>query len=157
VDFSDFVAERTSALLRIAQALTGNHHTAEDLVQTALTKAYTKWSRISSDAEGYVKRILYRDWVSLWRHRRVRPETSVALPAMSLEQARPDSADETVLRLVVRDAICTLPPRQRAVIGLRYLDDLGEREVAELLGCSPGTVGSQASRALRKLRRELAA
>jgi RNA polymerase sigma-70 factor (sigma-E family) len=154
VDFSEFVAERKTALLRVAQSLTGNHHAAEDLLQTALTKAYSRWSRISTDAEGYVKRILYRDWVSLWRHRQLRPETPTAQP---LEEGRPDSADETVLRLVVRDAIRTLPPRQRAVIGLRYLDDLGEREVAELLGCSPGTVGSQASRALRKLRRELAA
>jgi RNA polymerase sigma-70 factor (sigma-E family) len=153
-DFTAFVTARTSALMRIAHALTGNHHAAEDLLQTALMKAYAKWSRISSDAEGYVKRILYRDWVSLWRHRRLRPETPTGLP---LEGARPDGADETVLRLVVRDAIRTLPHRQRAVIGLRYLDDLGEREVAELLGCSPGTVGSQASRALRKLRRELAA
>jgi len=153
-EFTAFVAARTSALLRVAHALTGNHHAAEDLLQTALTKAYAKWSRISTDAEGYVRRILYRDWVSLWRHRRVRPETPVAVP---VEEARADSADDTVLRLVVRDALRTLPPGQRAVIGLRYLDDLGEREVAALLGCSPGTVGSQTSRALRKLRRELAA
>jgi RNA polymerase sigma-70 factor (sigma-E family) len=152
-DFTAFVTERKPALLGVAHALTGNHHTAEDLLQTALTKAYSKWSRISSDAEGYVKRTLYRDWVSLWRSRRRRPETPTALP---FARADPDSSDETVLRLVVRDAIRTLPPRQRAVIGLRYLDDLGEREVAELLGCAPGTVGSQASRALRKLHRELA-
>jgi RNA polymerase sigma-70 factor (sigma-E family) len=149
-EFTEFVAERTHALFRVAYALTGNQHAAEDLLQTALAKTFAKWSRISSDAEGYVKRILYRDWISLWRWRSRRPETPVPTPP---DRARGDGADETILRLVLRDALLSLPPRQRAVIVLRYLDDLGEREVAEILGCSPGTVASQASRALSKLRR----
>lgn len=149
-EFTTFVAERTHALFRVAYALTGNQHAAEDLLQTALAKTYAKWSRISTDAEGYVKRILYRDWVSLWRRRVRRPETPTAFPP---EQARPDASEETILRLVLRDALAALPPRQRAVIVLRYLDDLGEREVADILGCAPGTVASQASRALAKLRR----
>jgi RNA polymerase sigma factor (sigma-70 family) len=69
------------------------------------------------------------------------------------ERSHADASEDTILRLVLRDALQALPPRQRAVIVLRYLDDLGEREVAEILGCSPGTVASQASRALSKLRR----
>jgi RNA polymerase sigma-70 factor (sigma-E family) len=151
-EFTDFVAERTHALFRVAYALTGNQHAAEDLLQTALAKTFTKWRRISTDAEGYVKRILYRDWVSLWRWRSRRPETTTAdVP----ERAKADGSEETVLRLVLRDALLALPPRQRAVVVLRYLDDLGEREVAEILGCSPGTVASQASRALAKLRRTM--
>ena len=149
-EFSAFVAERTHALFRVAYALTGNQHAAEDLLQTALAKTYAKWSRISIDAESYVKRILYRDCVSLWRWRSRRPETSMPFPP---DIPHGDSADATVLKLVLRDALLALPPRQRAVIVLRYLDDLGEREVAEILGCSPGTVASQASRALSKLRR----
>jgi RNA polymerase sigma-70 factor (sigma-E family) len=149
-DFTKFVADRTHALFRVAYALTGNQHAAEDLLQTALAKTFVKWSRISTDAEGYVKRILYRDCVSLWRRRNRRPETTMPnLP----ERAGADRADETVLRLFLRDALLSLPPRQRAVIVLRYLDDLGEKEVAEILGCSPGTVASQASRALSRLRR----
>jgi RNA polymerase sigma-70 factor (sigma-E family) len=149
-EFTEFVAERTHALFRVAYALTGNQHAAEDLLQTALAKTFTKWSRISTDAEGYVKRILYRDWISLWRRRVRRPETTVAIPP---ERGLADASEDTILRLVLRDALLALPPRQRAVIVLRYLDDLGEREVAEILGCSPGTVASQASRALSKLRR----
>jgi RNA polymerase sigma-70 factor (sigma-E family) len=149
-EFTKFVAERNHALFRVAYALTGNQHAAEDLLQGALAKTYVKWSRISTDAEGYVKRILYRDWISLWRRRVRRPETMTATPP---EQIGDDGSEQTVLRLVLRQALLELPPRQRAVVVLRYLDDLGEREVAEILGCSPGTVASQASRALAKLRR----
>lgn len=148
-EFTQFVTERTHALFRVAYALTGNQHAAEDLLQNALAKAFAKWSRISTDAEGYVKRIIYRDFISLWRWRSRRPETVMATPP---EQSAVDSSDHTILRLVLRDALRQLPPRQRAVIVLRYLDDLGEKEVAEVLGCSPGTVASQASRALARLR-----
>src|SRR5207253_8634070 len=65
-EFTQFVTERTHALFRVAYALTGNQHAAEDLLQNALAKAFAKWSRISTDAEGYVKRIIYRDFISLW-------------------------------------------------------------------------------------------
>jgi RNA polymerase sigma-70 factor (sigma-E family) len=151
-EFTAFVAERTHALFRVAYALTGNQHAAEDLLQGALAKTFAKWHRISTDAEGYVKRILYRDWISLWRWRSRRPETPMSWVP---DRSDADRSDETVLRLVLRDALLTLPPRQRAVVVLRYLDDLGEREVAEILGCSAGTVASQASRALAKLRRSV--
>jgi RNA polymerase sigma-70 factor (sigma-E family) len=136
----------------MAYALTGNQHAAEDLLQNALAKAALRWTRIRGDAEPYVKRILYRDCVSIWRLSRWRRETTVASPP---ERAAADPAADTDLRLVLREALRRLPPRQRAVLVLRYLDDLSEQQVAELLGCSPGTVGSQASRALSRLRRTL--
>jgi RNA polymerase sigma-70 factor (sigma-E family) len=149
-EFTAFVTERTHVLFRVAYALCGDQHGAEDLLQGALAKAAVKWSSISGEAEHYVRRILYRDFVNAWRWRRRRPERSMAqLPERA---ARPDVADEAVQRLHIRAALATLPPRQRAVLVLRYLEDLPEQQVAEILGCAPGTVASQASRALAKLR-----
>ncbi len=148
-DFTRFVAERTPALLRVAHALTGDRHAAEDLVQNALAKAMLKWRQIGDSPEAYVRRILYHDHISGWRRRRRRPETVMAqLP----ERPSDDRTDDAHLRMVIREALLELPPRQRAVIVLRYLDDRSEREVAEILGCREGTVASQASRALAKLR-----
>jgi RNA polymerase sigma-70 factor (sigma-E family) len=149
-EFTEFVVARTRGLMRVAYALTGDQYAAEDLLQSALAKAAMRWSHISGDPEPYVRRILYHDHISWWRRRRRRPETPMAeLP----ERAGPaDFAGQTHLRLLLRDALGTLPPRQRAVLILRYLEDRSEREVAELLGCRPGTVASQASRALTRLR-----
>ncbi|WDZ85999.1 SigE family RNA polymerase sigma factor [Micromonospora cathayae] len=148
-EFTAFVNERGDALLRVAYALAGNQHAAEDLLQNALAKAYTRWSRIRGDAEPYVRRILYHDQVSGWRRRRRQPEVPMADPP-----ERPAGHDhrETDLRLLLRDALRELPPRQRAVLTLRYLEDLSVEQTAELLGCRVGTVASQASRALVKLR-----
>jgi RNA polymerase sigma-70 factor (sigma-E family) len=152
-DFTAFVTERTHVLFRVAYALCGDQHAAEDLLQGALAKAAVKWSSISGEAEYYVRRILYRDFINAWRWRRRRPEWSMArLPERG---ARPDLADEAVQRLHIRAALAALPPRQRAVLVLRYLEDLPEHQVAEILGCAPGTVASQASRALAKLRGQL--
>ena len=148
-EFTDFVVERTHALFRVAYALTGQQQAAEDLLQGALAKAAVRWPKISGSAEAYVRRIIYHDHVSLWRRMRRRHESTVAhLP----ERVVDDSSGATVLRLILRDAVRSLPPRQRAVVVLRYLEDLSEREVAEMLGCSVGTVASQASRALARLR-----
>lgn len=149
-DFTLFVSQRGHALLRAAYALTGDQHAAEDLVQSALAKLAGHWSRIDGEPEPYVRRILYREFVSAWRWRRRRPEyVTDRLPDRA---ARDDVAADTVVRLELRRALAALPPRQRAVVVLRYLEDRSEQEVAEILGCSPGTVGSQASRALAKLR-----
>lgn len=148
-DFTEFVAQRTHALFRVAYALAGDQHAAEDLLQNALAKAAVHWNRIDGNAEAYVKRILYRDCVSQWRWRRRRPETAMAAPP---DRPTGGTEAEVELRLLLRQALLRLPPRQRAVLVLRYLDDLSERQVAEVLGCSPGTVASQASRALTKLR-----
>ncbi|MFI5936128.1 SigE family RNA polymerase sigma factor [Actinoplanes sp. NPDC051494] len=149
-EFTTFVAERSHALIRVAYALTGDQRAAEDLVQGALAKAYARWPRISGDAEPYVRRIIYNDRASNWRRRGRQAELSVAEPP---ERAAPDRHDDDIaLRLALRQALLTLPPRQRAVLVLRFLEDRTVEETAEVLGCRPGTVASQSSRALAKLR-----
>jgi RNA polymerase sigma-70 factor (sigma-E family) len=148
-EFSAFVAERAHALLRTAYALTGDRHAAEDLVQSALAKAFARWRRIE-EPEPYLRRMIYHDFVSAWRSPRRRNEVSVPeLPDRA--GGRPVESD-TELRLLLRDALRQLPPRQRAVVILRYFEDLTVDETAEVLSCRPGTVASQASRALTKLR-----
>ncbi|MBM2616902.1 SigE family RNA polymerase sigma factor [Actinoplanes sp. LDG1-06] len=146
-EFTAFVAERGQSLLRIAHALTGDPRAAEDLVQGALAKAYAKWPRIHGDAEAYVRKILYNDRISGWRragrHREV---------PMAEMPDRPVQGHDVAERLALRQALLTLPDRQRAVLVLRYLEDRTVEETAEVLGCRPGTVASQASRALDKLR-----
>ncbi|MEV4348975.1 SigE family RNA polymerase sigma factor [Actinoplanes sp. NPDC049596] len=146
-EFTAFVAERGQVLLRIAHALTGDRRTAEDLVQGALAKAYARWPRIHGDAEAYVRRIIYNDRVSGWRrtgHGREVPMAEVP--------DRPDREHDVTERLALREALLSLPARQRAVLVLRYLEDRTVEETAEVLGCRPGTVASQTSRALAKLR-----
>ena len=148
--FVDFVAARGPALLRVAYALTGDQHAAEDLVQGALAKAFVRWRSIRGDAEPYVRRTIYHDSVSRWRRRGRGAEVSVArVPDVDHAANMTDGMD---LRLALRDALLTLPVRQRAALVLRYLEDLSLEEAAEVLGCRPGTVASQASRALAKLR-----
>ncbi|MFY1635374.1 SigE family RNA polymerase sigma factor [Solwaraspora sp. WMMB335] len=149
-DFTAFVADRGTALLRVAYALTGDRHAAEDLTQTALAKAYARWDRIRGDAEPYVRRILYHEQVSRWRWRSRRPEVPVATPP---DRRAPGADDhDTTVRLMLRDALRMLPPRQRAVLVLRYLEDLSVEQTAAVLGCQAGTVASQTNRALAKLR-----
>lgn len=146
-EFTAFVNERGAALLRVAYALAGNQHAAEDLLQNALAKAYARWPRIRGEAEPYVKRILYHDQVSGWRRRARRAEVPVAeLPEQAA--AGPDSE----LRLLLLDALRALPPRQRAVLTLRYLEDLSVEQTAALLGCRAGTVASQTAKGLARLR-----
>ena len=149
-EFTEFVVRRSHALLRVAYALTGDAHAAEDLVQQALAKAFVHWRRIHGEAEPYVKRIIYHDSASRWRRRSHRAETTMAAPP-DLTRI-PDASHDTHLRLLLRAALLGLPPRQRAVLVLRYLEDLSVEATAEILGCRPGTVASQASRALAKLR-----
>jgi RNA polymerase sigma-70 factor (sigma-E family) len=149
-EFTTFVNERGPALLRVAYALTGNQHGAEDLLQNALAKAYVRWPRIQGDAEPYVRKILYHDQVSGWRRRARRPE----VPVEVVPEPPPDrdSGQQAELRMLLRDALRALPPRQRAVLTLRYLEDLSVEQTAALLGCRPGTVASQTAKALAKLR-----
>ncbi|SCE70356.1 RNA polymerase sigma-70 factor, sigma-E family [Micromonospora viridifaciens] len=149
-EFTAFVNERGDTLLRIAYALAGSQHGAEDLLQNALAKAYARWPRIRGDAEPYVKRILYHDQVSGWRRRSHRAEISVAAPPD--RAAEHDLGQDSELRLLLRDALLRLPPRQRAVLILRYLEDLSVAETALILGCRAGTVASQTSKGLAKLR-----
>jgi len=139
--FEEFVAGRRTALLRSAYLLTGDHQDAEDLVQVALVKAVPHWHRIADHPEPYVRRILARESVSRWRRRRWREVSSDVLPE------RPAACTDPEGESVVRDALAMLAPRQRAVIVLRYYEDLTERQTADALGISVGTVKSQSRRA----------
>ena len=145
-DFEEFVVARRDALLRTAYLLTGDHHDAEDLVQSALIKVVPKWARIKDRPEAYVRRVLARESVSRWRGRRWREVTTDVVP----EATYHDSTD----RIVLLEDLLTLSPRQRAVLVLRYFDDLTEAETAAALGISVGTVKSQVRDALARLRNQ---
>ena len=147
IEFADFVAARSRALLRTAFALTGDHQRAEDLLQTALLKSYRRWGGLR-DPEAYLRQVMVRTYASWWQ-RKWRGEIPYAeLP----DVADPALAADLVLRSSLIGALATLPPRQRAVLVLRYFEELSDREIADLLNVSTGTVKSQASRALSKLR-----
>ena len=145
--FHEFVAARSSALSRTAYLLTGDPHAAEDLVQEALARVVGRWKSIAAkgDPEPYVRRVLYTLHVSRWRHVRRHPIT----PA---PPAGRDEAETATRRVVLRLALDRLTPKQRAVLVLRYYEDLTERQAAELLGVSVSTVKSQTADALAKLR-----
>jgi RNA polymerase sigma-70 factor (sigma-E family) len=145
-DFEGFVAARYGALLRTAYLLTGDHHDAEDLLQQTLVKAVGAWGRIQGDPEPYVRTILVRQNVSRWRSRRWREVTTDFPPDMAVVE---DGSED---RVALQRALVALAPRQRAVIVLRYYDDLTEAQTADALGISVGTVKSQSRDALRRLR-----
>ena len=151
-EFGEFVAARSGALIAMAYVLTADQHAAEDLLQTALTRAAARWGRIHSAPEAYVRKIMYREQISSWRRRARRPETVVSdLPDQAVVG---DTGADT--RLILQDALRALPPGKRAVLVLRYLEDLPEAQVAGVLGCSVGTVRSQTSKAITQLRSILA-
>ncbi|MET7511141.1 SigE family RNA polymerase sigma factor [Streptomyces albidoflavus] len=149
-DFESFAAARWPRLLRTAYLLTGDHHEAEDLVQVTLAKLYPAWPRVRGldEPDAYVRRALVNNNLSRFRKRRVVQLLTPRLP----ERAQEGGAARTEERSLLLEALGTLPPRQRAVVVLRYWEDLSEQQAAEVLGCSPGNVKSQASRGLRKLR-----
>lgn len=148
---ADYVRGQWPALVRYATALCGNPNEAEELVQSALVRVALRWPfvRDKDNPDGYVRRAIANGYLTTWRRVRSR-ETSVAdLPEVA------DAADGTAGVddvMTVRRALAALPPRQRAVLVLRYLEDHSERQTAELLGCSVGTVKSQTAKALAKLR-----
>ena len=144
-EFSAYVVARRRALLRSAWLLMGDWHLAEDLVQTALAKAYLKWRRID-DADAYVRRVLTTTYVTWWRRRWHGEQPTATLPDTPIRDADND------VRAQLLDALRDLPRRQRAVVVLRYFEDLTEVETAAALGCSVGTVKSQHARALARLR-----
>ena len=148
--FREFVANRSSALLKTAVLLCGgDRHSAEDLLQNALIKVAGRWNRIE-EPEAYVRQVLYRQQVSRWRLKWPRRELSVAEAPEASTGADAVSAAE--LRLVMRGALAKLTARQRAVLVLRYFEDLPEADVARILGCSVGTVRSTTHRSLARLR-----
>jgi RNA polymerase sigma-70 factor (sigma-E family) len=154
-DFAEFVAARWASLYRLAYLLAASPTGAEDLLQTTLEKAYMNWSRIGrmEHAEAYVRRMLANTLVSSRRRAWNRERPTDELP-----DAVGDSAEEPLLdRSLFWPLVCALPSRQRAVIVLRYYEDLSEAQIADILGCAPGTVKSQSSAAIGALRRALAA
>jgi RNA polymerase sigma-70 factor (sigma-E family) len=148
--FAEFVTERSQALLRIAWLLTGDSGKAEDLLQTALARVWPRWHRIVSggNPEAYVRRTMITTYVSWWR-RRWRFEVPGEPPDTG---DRADVAGDSATRDAVRRALAGLSRQQRAVVVLRYIEDLSVAETAQLLGCSAGTVKVQAGRALTALR-----
>jgi RNA polymerase sigma-70 factor (sigma-E family) len=147
--FADFVGARSPRLLRTAYLLTHDWGLAEDLLQTALTRAWEAWRRIEGDPEPYVRRILVNTYSSWWRRRWNGEHPTGQLPELPVSGDPNAVLDE---RDRIWQALRGLPRRQRAVLVLRYFEDLSEAEIADVLGCSVGTVKSQASRALAKLR-----
>ena len=146
-EFAAYVTARRRALLQSAWLLTGDWHLAEDLVQTALAKAYLKWGRID-DHDAYVRRVLTTTYVTWWRRRWTGEHPTERLP----EGAMPDAHAATDVRTQLFGVLRELPRRQRAVVVLRYFEDLTETQTAAALGCSVGTVKSQHSRAMARLR-----
>ncbi|WP_084259140.1 SigE family RNA polymerase sigma factor [Microtetraspora malaysiensis] len=145
--FDEFVRARSGALFRYGVALTGNAHDAADLVQEALLRLGDAWRRVvrKDDPEGYVRTVMARQHISWWRRRRREhlvadtPEDGYTDPLLDGDTG-------------LWKEVAGLPPKQRAVLVLRYYEDLPDAEIARILGISQGTVRSQASRALDKLR-----
>ena len=156
--FSEYVAARQRALLRTAYLLTSDVHAAEDLVQTALAKAYLSWGKLRDPqaADGYVRKIMVNENTSLWRRAWRRNEHSTDTPPEPAGGHR-DETDRFATRDAMWDLVQTLPPRQRAAVVLRFYEDMSEADTARVLGCSIGTVKSQTSRAVATLRDRLAA
>lgn len=148
--FERFVAARGQRLLRVAWLLTGDAHLAEDLLQTVLAKVWPKWHRIAEEnPEAYVRRALVHTHASWWRRRWRGEVPHGEIPDRALAQ---DAYAGVDLEQALAAAVRALPVRQRAVVVLRYFEDLSVTETAEALGCSEGTVKSQAAKALRTLR-----
>ena len=151
VEFDAFVAARSAAFLQAAWLLTGVWQLAEDLVQTSLAKCYPAWQRIGEgNDESYVRRVLVTTYVTWWRRAWWGERATDPLP----EGVDPgDEVGRVDLRQLLLVALAELPRRQRATVVLRYYCDLSEVETAQALGCSVGTVKSQAAKGLARLRR----
>lgn len=147
-DFDAYVAARGDALHRHAFLLTRDHGLAEDLVQTSLVKCWRSWARIVGDPEPYVRQVMIRTFIAGWRRKWGDERPTQDLPDRPTSDHSADSAE----RITLDQALAALPRRQRAVIVLRYLDDLTERQTAEIMGISVGTVKSQSAKALARLR-----
>ena len=150
-EFDAFVAGAGSRLLRTAYLLTGDQRAAEDLLQDALLRVWSRWSRVRAAEHplAYARRVLVTTSVSRWRASRTRTAGERLMaepPETSTHDAEPDRDDELWL------AVLSLPPRQRAVMVLAYYEDLTDADTADVLGCTIGTVKSQRAKALRSLR-----
>jgi RNA polymerase sigma-70 factor (sigma-E family) len=153
-DFTAYLEARQARLLRTAYLLTGDQHQAEDLLQTSLAKLYLAWDRVRDrgSVDAYVRRIMVNENNSLWRRGWRRRETATdVVPETAPFHDEYDEGTGAAVWAVVQ----TLPRRARAVVVLRYYEQLSEAETAEVLGISVGTVKSQCSRALATLRERI--
>ncbi|WP_354639912.1 SigE family RNA polymerase sigma factor [Kitasatospora camelliae] len=151
LDFEEFASTRARRLFQVAYLMCGDWHQAQDLVQTTLAKMFSVWGRLrrghdEPGLDAYARKVLLRYYLS---HRRLRRSTEVVVAELP---DRPGSCESGELRLTLTAALRLLPPRNRAVVVLRYLEDRSVEEVAELLEVSPGAVKSLNSRSLAKLR-----
>jgi RNA polymerase sigma-70 factor (sigma-E family) len=154
-EFDRFVRSRSADLARTAYLLTADHQLAEDVVQEALTKLAERWPAVArrGDPEPYVRRVIYTKAIDGWRWRRRRPEVLRPDDNPWPESSdRKDDAETIARRIVLRNALARLTPRQRAVLVLRFYEDRTEAQTADLLGCSVNTVKSQTRHALERLR-----
>jgi RNA polymerase sigma-70 factor (sigma-E family) len=142
--FEEYVAARRAALVRTAYLLCGDAHLAEDLVQSALVKAVGHWRRIADNPEPWLRKVIVNDHISRWRKHRGREQLAEIVPDAPAADPGRD--------LDLASALARLAPRQRAVVVLRYYEDLTEQETARVLGVSVGTVKSQHRDALARLR-----
>jgi RNA polymerase sigma-70 factor (sigma-E family) len=155
-EFTDYLHARQPSLLRTAYLLTGDRHTAEDILQTSLAKLYLAWDKVRDrdSVDAYVRRIMVNENNSLWRRGWKKREHALeVLPEGSPHHDEYDDGRGAALWDVVR----TLPPKARAVVVLRYYEQLSEAETADVLGISVGTVKSQCSRAIAALRERVPA
>ena len=152
---ADYVRGQWPALVRYATVLCGDTVEAEELVQTALVRVALRWPFVRDKDEpgGYVKRAIVHANINHWRRVRSRERLTSEIPEVGVADRASAVADQDA----VRRALAGLPPRQRAVLVLRYLDDMSEQETANVLGCSVGTVKSTTHKALTKLRQTFAA
>ena len=149
-DFEEFALSRSRSLYRQAWALCGDAHRAEDLVQETLAKVYLKWRRIDTPY-AYAQRTLMRAYLS---HRRRRSSTEQPWAEVPDQRAASSPADLSDLRIALQEALAGLGPTDRAVVVLRYLEDLSVAETADRLGLSQGAVKNRSLRALRAMREE---
>jgi RNA polymerase sigma-70 factor (sigma-E family) len=156
-EFEAWVHARAPSLARSALLVSGDVQLAEDLVQETLVRVAQRWSRLvrRGDPDAYAHRVLHNVAIDAWRRRQRRPQEvgSLAIPLEGREASlgeRPDIGAER--RILMAQALARLTPKQRAVLVLRYYDDLTEVQTAAVLGCSPNTVKSQARQALARLR-----
>jgi RNA polymerase sigma-70 factor (sigma-E family) len=149
--FVAFARRRGPHHLRTAVLLTGDWHTAEDLVQTCLAKLYRVWHRLDTgvDPDAYLRRMLINTRRSWWRARWRQEAPVEVVPDRATED---DGQERQALADTLRRALAALPARQRAALVLRYFEDLPEAHVADLLGCSVGRVKTHTSRGIRQLR-----
>lgn len=155
--FADWVGGSADALMRTALFLTGDRHAAEDLLQDSLERTYLHWPRVQEPA-AYARTVMVRAVTDRWRRQGRRPR-EVTLDRLDLEPGSHPHIDDTTARYAAQDevvkALSSLSSRQRAVLVLRYYEDWTEAQIADALNCSTGTVKTQASRGLARLRQLL--